>query len=161
MNVYVITENENKKRVVEEVFKKKYSKIIGNIQMISLHTPIFQCFEEEIEYQAYSRIQQFLQNGKYIKKPDDWVVGIQTGLMKYEERYVEVTFVLVHYIGKTYCLDSNMINIPNEYLKYIHEAQSDRTKIFDIYEKMGFENRRIDVIKETLEELLGKMFHQD
>lgn len=161
MNVYVITENKYKRDIVTEFFEKKYSKSIDNIETISLHTPSFQCFEEEIEYHAYLRIQQFLQNGKYIKKPDDWVVGIQTGLMKYEEEYVEVTFVLIHYMGKTYCLDSKMIMIPNEYLKYIHEAQINRTKLFKIYDQMGFENRRKEVIHETLEELLKKMFHHE
>ena len=161
MNLYVITDNKYKREIVTDFFENKYSKSIGNIETVSLHTPSFQCFEEEIEYHAYLRIQQFLQNEKYIKKPDDWVIGIQTGLMKYEEGYVEVTFVLIHYMGKTYCLDSKMIMISNEYDKYIHEAQSDRTKLFKIYDQIGFENRRKEVIHETLEELLKKMFHHE
>lgn len=159
MNVYVITENVYKREAVKNVFNKKYSKSIEKIEMISLHTPSFQVFEEEIEYYAYLRIQQFLQNKDYIKKPDDWVMGIQTGLMKMDDEYEEVTFVLVHYMGKTYCLDSKMIKIPNEYRKYINMAQTDRDKIFQIYEQKGFENRRMEVIQETLEELIKKMFH--
>ncbi len=159
MNVYVITENEYKRDALKEFFEKKYSNSIHQVKMVSLYTPSFQCFEEEIEYQAYSRIQQFLQNQKNIKKPDDWVVGIQTGLIKYNDDYMEVTYVLVHYMGKTYCLDSKMIMIPDEYTKYIHQAQTDREKIFQIYDQFGFENRRKEVIKETIQELLKKMFH--
>ena len=161
MNVFVITENKQKRDIVTEFFEKKYLKSISNIESVSLHTPSFQCFEEEIEYHAYLRIQQFLQNEKYIKKPDDWVIGIQTGLMKCDDDYVEITFVLIHYMGKTYCLDSKMIMIPNEYLDYIHQAQSDRTKLFQIFDQMGFENRRKELIHETLEELLKKMFHHE
>jgi non-canonical (house-cleaning) NTP pyrophosphatase len=161
MNVYVITESEYKRDAVKEFFENKYSNLLNHVKMVSLHTPSFQCFEEEIEYQAYSRIQQFLQNQKNIKKPDDWVVGIQTGLIKFNDDYMEVTYVLVHYMEKTYCLDSKMIMIPNEYKKYIYQAQTDREKIFQIYDQTGFENRRKEVIKETFEELIKKMFHHE
>lgn len=160
MNIYIITENEYKKKVVEKVFMKRYSNIIQNIIRLSSKSILSnQFFEEEIEFQAYSRIQDFLQNSRNIKKPDDWVIGIQTGLMKCDDRYEEVSFILIHYMGKTYSIDSKRIKIDPMYNQRIHESQSDRNKIFNIYDQMGFENRRMEILEETLMELLDRIFN--
>lgn len=163
MNVYVITENTYKMDVVMRVFEKKYPEIKKRFYKIASLNPNIQTFEEEIEYHAYQRIQDFILNPEYSKKKEvhDFVCGIQTGLKKSEDGYQEVTFVLMRCFEKTYCLDSKEIQIPREYDSYIFAAQQDREKIFQIYDQMGFEKRREGVIEETLEELFQMIYEKN
>lgn len=158
MKIFVISENRTKKDAVQKIFHKRYQNLFLEFVLIPPSIPSFQCFEEEIEHHAYNRIQKFLQNSEYLKKPDDVIVSIQTGLVRDDEEYGEETIVMLHCLGKIYCLGSKRIKIPELYNPKIYDAQMDRNQIFNIYDQMGFENRRKEVIEETLAELLQKIF---
>jgi non-canonical (house-cleaning) NTP pyrophosphatase len=158
MKIFVISKNVYKKDAVENIFSNRYCNMKHEVCLIPSIHPSLQYFEEEIEHQAYLRIQQFLHNSEYLKKPDDVIVSIQTGLVKRDDEYDEITFVMLYCLNKIYCLESKRIKIPKIYDPMIHDAQMDRNKIFEIYDQIGFENRRKEVIEETLTELLQKIF---
>jgi hypothetical protein len=159
MNIYLISDNIYKKDIVEKVFQKRYKNFTHEIILTKPTIPSIQCFEEEVEHYAYLRIQGFLQNKDYLKKPDDVIVGIQTGLMKNDDmNYEEITFVMIYYLRRIYSIESKRIKISEIYHSNIYDSQINREKIFCIYEQIGFENRRKEVIEETLQELLDKMF---
>ncbi len=160
MNIFILTDNHYKFEAIQSVFiQRNLNSIQSFIRQFPQLPIVHQCFNEQIENTAFNRIQIFLYNFPTIH-PDDVIISTQTGIIKEDDgTYNEVTHIIMFYHKKYYSYPSKKQLISEKYIPQIIASKKNPLNLLSFQNPLTFETNRIEIIKETLHELLNKIFN--
>ncbi len=111
-------------KVIVDVFKSRHDEPFVLAQKINI--PIkAQRFEEEIEFSAYQQITGLIINNMIYHKADV-ALGIDYGIIKYDDEFYMIYHIMMAYNNKIYSESSEKIQIPKKYYSIVNKCQSDR-----------------------------------
>ncbi len=158
MNIHILTDNRYKFEAIQSVFlERNFNSIQSFIRQFPHLPSIQQCFNEEIENTTFNRLQIFLNNN--IISPDDIIIGAQTGVIINNNNYYEVTHIILFYHKRYYSYPSKKILISEKHIPQIVESKKNTSNTLSYLNPVTFESNRFETIKETLNELLNKIFN--
>ena len=111
---------------IESKFRKKYD---FTIHGLSDEFYMNQNFEEQIEHSNYKQTCHIMSR-EFVFQPNDSIITTSCGIKKVDDKFNVWINLMMYHNKKFYTKDSKLFDIPEKYIQYVHESQSDSSKIF-------------------------------